>query len=182
MDYIILPMAETVYALENFIELYAEYRTRFEKAPLAALNVETKTMVKSLPDFLPFLEQHFTSITIGRSDLSASMKANVNSQEVLDTIEEILSFVGKNLPHVSISIGGKITPLSGKLLYRTFGSRISFLNTKFVYLNPSGDVETSIKKALLFEILLFYIFYVEGHRSREEFVSFLTDNRKRMER
>ena len=182
VDHIILPMSETVYALENFIEIYVDYRAKYEKTPLAALNVETKTMVKNLPEFLPFLEQYFTSITIGRSDLSGSMKANINSQEVLDTIEEILGFAGKNLPHVSISIGGKITPLSGKLLYRTFGSRISFLNTKFAYLNPSGDVENSIKEALFFEILLYYVFYVEGHRSKDDFVSFMTENRKRMER
>ena len=182
VDYLVLPMAETVYALENFIEICQEYRGKYVKAPLASLNVETVTMVRNLPEFLPYLEAHFTSITIGRSDLSASLRTDVNSQEVLDNIETILSFVNKNLPHVSLSIGGKITPLSGKMLCRNFMNRVSFMNTKFAYINPAEDIEERISEALIFEIMLYYLLYIEGFRTKEEFTEFSVNNRKRIER
>ncbi|MEJ5273607.1 MAG: hypothetical protein WH035_05710 [Spirochaetota bacterium] len=180
VDVITLPMAESRYAIENFLEI-VEKNIYKDYNPLYAMNIETKTIVNNLPLVKDLLGK-FSSFTIGRSDLSGSMGVNVNSIEVDNIIEDIISFIKLNFPNAKISIGGKITPQSSHHLIEKFGKKVEFINTKFFYMDilKIDNIKEVTNEILQLEIALFALFYKNGFRSKEELLEFSLNNIKRM--
>jgi len=180
VDVITLPMAESRYAIENFLE-NVEKNPYKDYKPLFALNIETITIVNNLP-IVKDLLSYFASFTIGRSDLSGSMKVDVNSGEVDKMIEDIIIFIKSNFPYAKISIGGKITPESSYHLIDKFDKKFEFINTKFLYMDISKIemIKEVTKRILQAEIALYALFYNKGYRTKEELLDFAANNIKRM--
>ncbi|HQJ41138.1 MAG TPA: hypothetical protein PK449_06245 [Exilispira sp.] len=179
VDVITLPMAESRYAIENFLENIEIYRKTQTPFPILAMNIETMTIANNLPDVKDLLS-NFSSFTIGRSDLSGSMNVNVNDPLVDKKISEILDFIHHNFPTAKISIGGKITPKAAIHLYENFKDQFNFLNTKFIYILPDENIEVIVLKALELEILLYALFYYNDYRNKDEFIDFAKNNMNRM--
>jgi len=177
VDAIILPMAESIYAIEHFISHCEYYEKIFNyKIPLV-INIETIEAVNKLETFIPLL-RNFNSVTIGRSDLSGSIYKDVNSDEVFVLINKIISTVHGTYPDMGISIGGVITPKISKHIYNNFNT--DYLNTKFVYIKPDKDIDENIKEALYFEILIYALFYKSGLRNLTDFKTFYSNNIERV--
>lgn len=180
VNVITLPMAESRYAIENFLEIVNKY-SNIEYKPLYAMNIETITIVNNLPVVKDLLS-NFSSFTIGRSDLSGSMKVDVNSQDVDRTIVEVIRFIKSNFPAAKISIGGKITPSSSYHLVKNLKEEFDFINTKFFYidLKYKDQIKRTTYEILKSEIALFSIFFKKGFRTKEELIDFSFNNIKRM--
>jgi|YNPMSStandDraft_2_1061718.scaffolds.fasta_scaffold00012_33 hypothetical protein len=174
---IILPMAETEYAIENFLETYHEFRDIFGFDIDLSINLETITMVKNFEKIKTYLN-YFKQVTIGRSDLSQSMKEDVNSMRVLEIVKYIIDVIRSYKKDILISIGGKITPKASKRINLLCDS--DFLNTQFVYVTNNKNVEKNIKIALIFESLLYTLFYKKKLRTDFELDRFINDHFIRM--
>lgn len=176
---IILPMAETEYAIENFLETYEEFRNIFNFDIDLSINIETITLVKNFEKIKHYLK-YFKQVTIGRSDLSQSMKEDVNSMRVLEIVKYIIDGVRNYKKDILVSVGGKITPKASKRINMLCDS--DFLNTQFVYVINNKNVEKNIKLALIFESLLYTLFYKKNLRTDFELDRFIDDHYKRLEK
>lgn len=177
VDGLILPMAETPYAVENFLNNYFYFNNKYNKIMFLAMNIETITTVENLEEIKIYFK-YFNAITIGRSDLSASMHVNVDSDDVDMIIQRIFKFFEKNKCSLKISIGGKITPNSSLKLYEKYNS--DFINTKYVYVKRGNNISININEALIFEILLYKLFLKKELISEEEYKNFVNNNIKRI--
>lgn len=180
VDVITLPMAESRYAIENFLENILKNKDN-DYDPLLAMNIETITIVNNLASVKDLLI-YFKSFTIGRTDLSGSMKVDINSVEVDNTIKNIINFIKSNLPGSKISIGGKITPNSAYHLINNIKEEYNFINTKFMYIdkNKIDNIKEIVVDTLKAEIALFALFYKNGYRTKEELLDFSRNNFKRI--
>lgn len=174
---LILPMAETAYAVENFLNNYFYFNNKFNKKMFLAMNLETITTVENLIEIKKFFE-YFSAVTIGRSDLSASMHVNVDSDEVDNVIQKIFKFFEDEKISLKISIGGKITPNSSYKLYEKYKS--DFINTKYVYVKRTENISFNVNEALIFEILLYKLFYKKELVTKEDYKLFVENNIKRI--
>ncbi|GEM_PF-1697594 len=180
VDIITLPMAESRYAIENFLDNLQNSKFK-DYEPILSLNIETITIVDNLPKVLDLLK-NFKSFTIGRSDLSGSMKVNVNDPSVDNTIVTIIKLIKSNFPDSKISIGGKITPKSASHLIEKINENFDFINTKFIYIKNKKfeDANKIVLNVLKAEIALFSLFHLKGFRTKEELIEFAKNNFKRM--
>jgi hypothetical protein len=157
IDKILAPMVETVYGFENFINTILELEKELGVSVKKAINLETETGISHLSKIVENpLFSHISSVTIGRGDLSASMKlSSVNDPKVQDATAycvKLLAKAGKE-----ISIGGSINKDSVKF-FKSLATPI-FFNTRNVILKIDPQLSNdifleSINKALEFEMAL----------------------------
>ncbi|MBN1697734.1 MAG: hypothetical protein JW881_09485 [Spirochaetales bacterium] len=144
VDRILAPMIESAYALSNFIETVREI-DREVKCSLA-INIETATAFYSLKAMAA--QSCFGSlehITIGRTDLSASLGRQCDDEEITVISQQIIAFArfyGK-----SVSVGGKITNENCMMIRDRI--KPDAINTRHMYLSSSSqhmerDVEAVI--------------------------------------
>lgn len=152
---IMAPMIETSFAMEKFrgavTKLYGE-TNKIEKI----INAETKTCLQNFDEILDKGEGFLTGVTVGRSDLSASMgitKENIESDVVFDATREFcLKAKNKGL---TTNFGGNIGVESIPFIIDLY-PYIDRFETRKVVLNKNDDPEflnKAVVASLEFELL-----------------------------
>ena len=157
VDGIIAPMVESRFGAKKFydslIKIYQNNKI------FSTLNIETKSAISNLESILEFAQGRVDSITIGRSDLSASyfdLEIKPDSDFILDLLEDMAKKVHAH--HLKLAVGGgvsmqtieKINTFYPNLLnlIDRFETRKVMLPTYIFLTKPE-----SIKEALVFEEL-----------------------------
>lgn len=147
VDNILAPMIESPYALANFVK--AAHSLIGEKMVKLSINLETITgfeQLKRIVEHSAFKEIH--QITVGRSDLAASMEQDVDADRVLEVTAEIVTLA--RLKGKRSSVGGKISRGNALLLQSRVDS--DYINTRHVVLKRgSREIEQAVEKALIWE-------------------------------
>jgi len=154
-DGIMAPMIETPFALDKFkgavTKLYGE-SPDIERI----VNAETITCLKNFDEILEHGKGFLTGVTVGRSDLSASMgisRKNIENQEVFNATKEFCS---------KAKAAGLITNFGGNIGVESIPFIINMnpyidrFETRKVVLSKNdneGFLEDAIKHALEFELL-----------------------------
>jgi hypothetical protein len=163
IDYILAPMIESVYSLKNFVETVCAMDP--QGVCKLAINIETVTAVEKLLDI--FGSTSFKSVekvTVGRSDLSASMNLPVDSPEVIRATMFVVSQARKH--GKSTSVGGQINPENAKLIQNTAGS--DQVNTRHMSVGcASDDIGRDVAAALEWEANFYkYLFDIFPFRRK----------------
>ena len=110
IDGFIAPMVESPYGLENYVEAVQDFATPLQfKALSKHINIETTTAVEQLDSILDSpAARHLDEITIGRQDLSKSMKTPLHAPALLNRIQECVKRIQSR--NIKVSIGGGIVP------------------------------------------------------------------------
>ncbi len=150
------PMVESEYALKNFVECSLDIYKDAEM-PLLAINIETITAYDNLhritsSDYF----QHISQVTVGRSDLSASMHRKNDDEEVFHVTEYIVRW-SKDMGKVT-SVGGKITAANAPVIRNRV--RPHRINTRHMVFDLSRclDIAAAVNAGLEFEIELYRAF------------------------
>ena len=111
---ILVPMVESAFSLEYFINCYESFKSNFESfnnCPSISINIESIKGFENLDliiEKINKISKKFEFIVIGRSDLASSMKINdVNSNSILDLTERIIKTSYEN--NIKVTIGGNLT-------------------------------------------------------------------------
>jgi len=152
---VMAPMIETPFALDKFkgavTKLYGE-SPDIERI----VNAETITCLKNFDEILEHGKGFLTGVTVGRSDLSASMgisRKNIENQEVFNATKEFCS---------KAKAAGLITNFGGNIGVESIPFIINMnpyidrFETRKVVLSKNdneGFLEDAIKHALEFELL-----------------------------
>lgn len=150
---LLAPMVESEYGLRNFVDTVDEMYREREK-PYMAVNIETITAYQNLETLLQSPAfQHINQVTVGRSDLSRSMRRDVDDEEVFSKTADIVDRVrarGK-----ITSVGGRITPRNAWMIAERIAT--SRINTRHLIFDPAAaeDIAASIEAGLEFEIKLY---------------------------
>jgi len=156
VDGIIAPMVETKFGVKKFIQAFQSIYKK-EKMHLT-LNIETKNAISQIDEILDYARDKVDSITIGRTDLSASyFHENVVPDSLF--ITNILETVGEKAKRrrLETAIGGSLSKASldifrkNKKLPKLFDK----IETRKVIL-PAGVMignKNAINEALRFEEL-----------------------------
>ncbi|HNR88236.1 MAG TPA: aldolase/citrate lyase family protein [Spirochaetota bacterium] len=146
---ILAPMIESAYGLRNFVEATADIY-RQEHRPYLAINIETVTAYAHLDEIMgsPWFDS-IDQVTVGRSDLSASMDGAPDDDAVIAATRAIVhkaSALGKNT-----SVGGKISPANAALVCERIAP--SRINTRHMVYDPvrCGDLADAVARGLQFE-------------------------------
>jgi hypothetical protein len=164
VERILAPMIESAYGLKNFINTIDEMDK--QKSASLAVNIETITAYNNLEGIIR--SPHFTrldQITVGRSDLAASMNRDVDDEKVMTYSKEIIDqikFYGK-----MSSVGGKINPVNAKLVKENLNP--DCINTRHMVINcNSNDIEADTEAALLWE-KKYYQYLMKHFPTRNDF-------------
>ena len=152
---VMAPMIETPFAMEKFKKAFAKVYGEQSKIE-RIINAETKTCLACFDDILKAGENFLTGVTVGRSDLSASMgieRKNIESEAVFEATREFAQKArAKNLV---TNFGGNIGIESVPFIVKMF-PYIDRFETRKVVLTKS-DNASALKKAILlalnFELL-----------------------------
>ncbi|MGI0407041.1 aldolase/citrate lyase family protein [Helicobacter himalayensis] len=157
VDGVIAPMVESEFGAKKFYDsvqkIYKDSRI------FTTLNIETRTSIDNARAIMAFAYKKFDSITIGRSDLSASyfdQKIKPDSDFIFSLLENLASLsLEFDLP---IAVGGG---LSATTLHK-FNTEFSHLAQKFAKLETRKVIlpasvflssPNALKEALIFEEL-----------------------------
>ena len=153
-DGIMAPMIETSFAMRKFVmaskRVYGEDVRDIEWI----INAETKTCQANYADILQEGNGFLKAVTVGRSDLSASMgisRAEIETQPVYEATRELIS-MSKNAGFIT-NFGGNIGVESIPFILRMSDITDRF-ETRKVIIRMSVDAEhlkKAIQKALEFE-------------------------------
>ena len=159
---ILIPMVESEYSLEYFINAYEKFSNDFyglnEKTKLA-INIESKLGYKNINKILEKIKTKslpISHIVIGRTDLSSSLLIDdVNSKEIFNITKDITqkSF----LNNLKCTIGGNLTSDSfefiNSLKYHNLdGFESRKVTFKFSESLTKKDFDSLIKLSLEFEL------------------------------
>jgi len=166
---ILAPMIESTYGLKNFVQSLQQLCSddQFETL-IKAVNIETITAYKAFDNMLASNPgQIINHITIGRSDLSASMNLSVDDDEVIRCTKNIVLKAKNN--GKSTSVGGNITPYNATHIMREIAP--DRINTRhlLISLKNNSIMDECIAQALEFEILLYEFF---GKQNREKSLAY----------
>ncbi len=161
---ILAPMVESVYGLSNFVTTIEELDK--SKSVNLAINLETITGYQNLESITRC--PHFFSInqvTVGRTDLSASMEKNVDDKVVNEVAREIVE-LSKSYNKLTC-VGGKINPINAQIIKDAINP--DFINTRNMVLNTaSTNISNDVNLALLWE-QKFYQYLMKEIPSRKKF-------------
>ncbi len=148
---IIAPMIESEYSLENFVKTMFEYDA--EHYCYKGINIETKTGCKEILEILN--SKYFdriAQVTIGRSDLAKSLKANINDDVVFETTSKIVNLVRKK-EKIS-SVGGNINPENALLIREKINPHR--INSRHISIDLilTKNLSESVIRSLKYEIEL----------------------------
>ncbi len=152
VDCLLAPMIESEYSLVNFVQtVQSIYQNDM---PFLAINVETITAFENL-DHITSCEEFacIDQVTVGRSDLSASMHKKNDDEDVYLVTESIVRW-SEELGKIT-SVGGKITPYNAPVIHaRIRPQRINTRHMVFEILK-CRDIAQAVKLGLEFEIELY---------------------------
>ncbi len=167
IDKILAPMIESVYGLKNFVATIEEMDKK--RAVRLAINIETITAYKNIESIVssPYF-LNIEQVTVGRTDLSASMEKTVDSGEITAITKEIIDL--SRLNDKKTSCGGKINPNNALMIKETINP--DFINTRNVIIDchSSHNISNDIQRALLWE-KKFYEYMMNRFPARENFYS-----------
>jgi hypothetical protein len=156
VDGLIAPMVETSFGVKKFIDayksVYKNHRIHL------SINIETKNAVEEIDSILDFAKDKIDSVTLGRTDLSASYfnpEIIPDSDFILKLLKETGAKVHKK--GLTFTVGGSIsTATIGKFRENPSSMQyVSKLETRKIIL-PIGiviDSKNAIREALKFEEL-----------------------------
>lgn len=147
VDNILAPMIESPYGLSNFIK--AACSLKGEKEIKLSINLETVTGYEQLHKIAehPAFKEIY-QVTVGRSDLAASMEKDVDDEEVLKVSSEIVTL--SRLKGKKSSVGGRINRLNAGLLKRYVAS--DYINTRHVVIyRGAQQIELAVERGLRWE-------------------------------
>ena len=159
---ILIPMIESDYSLEYFINYYKKFSNDFQElneSTKLAINIESIKGYENIKKILEVIKEKslpISHIVIGRSDLTSSLKLNnVNSKEIFNITKDIL--YQSSFYKVKSCIGGNLTSNSFKFIYElkdynlyAFESRkVTF---KFSNTISKKEFDNLIKLSLEFEL------------------------------
>lgn len=156
IDGILAPMIESEYALENFItavlDIYKE-----ATLPYLAINVETITAYHNLSAIYtnPYFS-YINQITVGRSDLSQSMKKSIDDDDVLYATTNIVK--AAKLSGKITSVGGQVNPSNAEVVQKVI--QPDRINTRHLVFDckKADNISKSIQLGLEFELDLYRAF------------------------
>ena len=163
---VMAPMIETSFAMKKFCGAFRKVfgeDTSVERI----INAETITCLNNMDDILKCGEGFLTGVTIGRSDLSASMniaRSDIESDAVFEATEIMVS-KSREKGYIT-NFGGNIGLQSIPFIVRLY-PLIDRFETRKVVITPSTDeafLKTAIREALRFEYL--YLQYKSEYYSR----------------
>ena len=163
IDMILAPMIESDYGLKNFINAARQLDSG---ETLLAVNIETITAYNNLDSMMKLPEFNYLhQITVGRSDLSASMGKEVNDREVLAVTSDIIRRVRAR--GIRTSVGGKVTPLNAGTVKKEINP--DSVNTRHMVIGCSSrQIAIDITAALEWE-MKFYRFLYDKYPQRRSF-------------
>ncbi len=153
VDCLLAPMIESEYALVNFVQ--TAQSIYHHDLPFLAINIETITAFENLDRITSCEEFAFIDqVTVGRSDLSASMHKKNDDEEVYLVTESIVRWA-EELGKIT-SVGGKITALNAPVIQtRIQPQRINTRHMVFE-LSKCRDIAQAVQLGLEFEIELYH--------------------------
>ena len=168
IDGLIAPMVESPYGLENFILAVQDFTTSMQFGRLNKhINIETITAVKQLDGILNApVAKFLDEITIGCSDLSASLNKPTMEGSVLNRVVRVVKKIKSK--KITVSVGGGIQPTS----IDSFLKKIQpdKFNTRVVTFDvvPGQKYNQAVAEALRFEILMLEHDARQGFITRDE--------------
>ncbi len=156
VDGLVAPMVETAFGVKKFISayksIYKDYRIKL------SINIETRNAIEELDEILEYSKNQIDSITLGRTDLSASyMDENIkpDSDFIMQLIEEVSRKCYLN--GFGFTVGGSI---SNKTIEKfkenpNLYEYVNSIETRKVILNKKQMLfkEDALEEALRFEEL-----------------------------
>lgn len=152
---VMAPMIETPFAMEKFKKAFTKVYGEQSKVE-RIINAETKNCLSCFDDILKAGENFLTGVTVGRSDLSASMgieRKNIESKEIFEASKEFV--VKARAKNLVTNFGGNIGIGSVPFILKMY-PYIDRFETRKVVLTKSDNAEvlkSSIILALNFELL-----------------------------
>ena len=174
---VMAPMIETPFAMSKFIGAVAKVFDK-ESGIEKIINAETITCFDNFDDILEKGKDFLTGVTVGRSDLSASMgimRKDIECDEVFE-ITKIFCEKAKSYGMIS-NFGGNIGIQSVPFIIKMYPYIDRFETRKVVLskLDDPQNIKKAIKKALEFELL--YLKYKSDYYKGMAF-----EDKKRIER
>ena len=149
------PMIETPFAMKKFKKAF--YRVYGESSDVERIiNAETKTCLNYFDDILKEGKNFLTGVTVGRSDLSASMgieRKDIESEPVFKATKEFA--VKAKTENLTTNFGGNIGVESVPFIVK-MTPYIDRFETRKIVLAKSSDerfLKKAIVSALKFELL-----------------------------
>ena len=159
---ILIPMVESEYSLEYFINSYQKFSHDFKdlnKKTNLAINIESKLGYENIEKILGLISKKslpIQYIVIGRTDLSSSLQINnVNSKEIFNITKDILKKA--NLRNVKCTLGGNLTSESFEFIDNLSNLQLNAFETRKTTFKLSKSISKNefdnlIKLSLKFEL------------------------------
>ncbi len=186
---ILIPMVESEYSLEYFIEPFKQFLYDFEglnEPTKLSINIESKLGYKNLDKILDSITNKsipISCIVIGRTDLSSSLKEkDVNSEKIFSITKDILSKTSAS--NLKCTIGGNISPKSYEFLNNLQDHNLYAFETRKTTFKFSSSIskkefDSIIKLSLEFELAWLKLkSSIYSLRSNEENARILTINKR----
>ena len=159
---ILIPMVESDYSLEYFINSYQKFSTDFSELneiTNLAINIESTLGYKNIEKILEVINKKslpISHIVIGRTDLSSSLQIkDVNSQIIFNITKDILNKAyAKN---IRCTVGGNLTSESFEFINNLGIYKLNAFETrkttfKFSKSISKNEFDNLIKLSLKFEL------------------------------
>lgn len=177
VDCLLAPMIESEYALVNFVQtVQSIYQNDI---PFLAINIETITAFENLDRITSCEEFAFIDqVTVGRSDLSASMHKTNDDEDVYHVTESIIRW-SEELGKIT-SVGGKITARNAPAIQLRI--RPHRINTRHMVfeLSKCRDIALAIQLGLEFEIEMYAAFAEIEPSKRAVYAKLVENTRQRL--
>ncbi|MCG8568715.1 MAG: aldolase/citrate lyase family protein [Spirochaetes bacterium] len=148
VDNILAPMIESPYGLKNFAKAVSSIDINGNMK--LCINIETIYAYRNFLDIIksPYF-QYLDRVTIGRSDLAASLELHPDNPDVMQITKDIVMLSKKN--HKKTSVGGTINIMNAKSIQNEICP--DYINSRHMILDAfSIDINFDIQKALQWEI------------------------------
>ncbi len=155
---VMAPMIETPFAMKKYKNAY-EKVFEIENSIERIINAETVTCIKNYDEILSEGKDFLTGVTVGRSDLSASMgieRSDIECERVFEATKELV--IKSKDAGLTTNFGGNIGINSIPFIIR-LAKYVDRFETHKVVLMPSDNAD-ELKKAIQ-EALHFELVYLE---------------------
>ncbi len=159
---ILIPMIESDYSLEYFINSYQKFSNDFKdlnEITNLAINIESKLGYENLEKILEVISKKsllISHIVIGRTDLSSSLEIkDVNSKNIFNISKDILK--KSYLKNIRCTVGGNVTSESYDFIHNLGNFKLDAFETrkttfKFSKSISKTEFDNLIKLSLEFEL------------------------------
>ena len=159
---ILVPMVESDYSLEYFINSYQKFSNDFKdlnEATNLAINIESKLGYENIEKILKVISEKslpISYIVIGRTDLSSSLQIkDVNSEKIFEISKDILN--KSYFKNIRCTLGGNLTSESFEFINNLNNFKLYAFETRkttFKYSKSisKNEFDNLIKLSLEFEL------------------------------